>query len=69
MIANGPLPAHEELLRVADLLDSPMVTFNGPVLPADMHEVTIGDFHALFFSRVVVGVVSRLVVLIDLFII
>jgi hypothetical protein len=34
---------------VADLLKGPMVTFNRPVLPLDMHEVTIGDFHALFF--------------------
>ena len=49
MIANGPLPAHEELLGVADLFNGPMVTFNGPVLPADVHEVTLGDFHALFF--------------------
>ena len=49
MIANGSLPAHEELLRVADLLNGPMVTFNRPVLPLDMHEVTVGDFHPLFF--------------------
>ena len=49
MIANGPLPAHEELLRVAELFNGPMVTFNGPVLPVDMHEVTMGDFHPLFF--------------------
>jgi hypothetical protein len=26
-----------------------MVAFNGPVLPVDVHEVTIGDFHPLFF--------------------
>ena len=49
MIANGPLPAHEEPLDMAGLLEGPMITFNGPVLPADMHEVTLGDFHALFF--------------------
>jgi hypothetical protein len=49
MIANGPLPAHEEPLRMAGLLDHPMVAFNEPVLPLDVHEVTLGDFHALFF--------------------
>ena len=49
VIANGPLPAHEELLGMADLLKSPMVAFNGPVLLVDVHEMTIGDFHALFF--------------------
>ena len=49
MIANGPLPAHEELLCMADLLEGPMVTFNRPVLLVDVHEVTIGNFHALFF--------------------
>jgi Transposase IS66 family len=49
MIANGPFPAHEELLRVAGLLNGSMVSFNGPVLLADVHEVTLGDFHALFF--------------------
>ena len=49
MIANGPLPAHEELLGMADLFEGPVVAFNGPVLPMDMHEVTIGDFHPLFF--------------------
>jgi hypothetical protein len=48
-LEDGPLPAHEELLGMADLLDGPMVAFNGPVLPVDMHEVTIGDFHPLFF--------------------
>ena len=49
VIANGPLPAHEELLGMADLLEGPMVTFNRPVLPVDVHEVAMGDFHALFF--------------------
>ena len=49
MIADGPLPTHEELLSVADLLDRAMVSFNGPVLLADVHEVPPGDFHALFF--------------------
>jgi hypothetical protein len=34
---------------VAELFDSSMVSFNCPVLPVDMHEVTLGDFHALFF--------------------
>ena len=49
VVANGRLPAHEELLGVADLLEGPVIAFNGPVLPVDMHEVSVGDFHALFF--------------------
>ena len=49
VIADSPLLAHEELLRMADLLKGPMVTFNRPVLPVDVHEVTVGDFHPLFF--------------------
>ena len=49
VIANGPFPAHEELLGMADLFEGPVVAFNGPVLPLDVHEMTIGDFHSLFF--------------------
>ena len=49
MIGDRPLPAHKELLGMAGLLEGPMVTFNRPVLPVDVHEVTIGDFHVLFF--------------------
>jgi hypothetical protein len=49
VIANGPLPAHEELLCVADLLEGPMVALNEPVLLMDVHEITLGDFHPLFF--------------------
>ena len=59
VIADGPLPAHEELLRMADLLEGPMVAFNGPVLSVDMHGVTIGDFHPLFFRGRIVRSVSR----------
>jgi hypothetical protein len=49
VIANGPLPAHEEVLGGADLLEGPVVALDGPALPVDMHEVTLGDFKALFF--------------------
>jgi hypothetical protein len=38
MIGNGPLPAHEELLGMADLLEGPVVALNRPVLPVDVHE-------------------------------
>ena len=49
MVADGGFPAHEELLGVADLLNGPMVALDGPVLLMGMHEVTVGDFHPLFF--------------------
>lgn len=49
VIAKGPLPAHEELLKHGRPAEDPMVAFNGPVLSVDVHEVTIGDFHPLFF--------------------
>jgi hypothetical protein len=34
---------------MAGLFDHPMVAFNEPVLSVDVHEVTVGDFHPLFF--------------------
>jgi hypothetical protein len=36
VIAKGPLPAHEELLKHGRPAEDPMVAFNGPVLPVDV---------------------------------
>ena len=58
VIANGPLPAHEELLGVADLLEGAMVTLDAPMLAMNVTEVTQGNFHALFFAGRIVRSVS-----------
>ena len=49
VVADGSLPAHEELLGSADLLDGAMVAFDAPVLAMHVLKTSQGDLHALFF--------------------
>jgi hypothetical protein len=49
MVANGGLPAHEELLGAAELLEGAMVALDAPMLAMNMEEIAPSGFHALFF--------------------
>lgn len=49
MVANGPLPAHEELLGMTGLLEGPMVALHAPVLTMNVMEKALGHLHTLFF--------------------
>ena len=49
MVADGLLAAHEEPLRMADLLEGAMITLDGPMFLMGLMKGALGDFHALFF--------------------
>src|SRR3954452_23057789 len=65
MVADGGFPAHEELLGMADLLDGTMVTLDAPMLAMHVTASNPRQLSCAFFSRVVLGVVSHGVVLIN----
>jgi hypothetical protein len=65
MISDRPLPAHEEFLGVADLLEGPMVALDRTSAAGGRARSDRGRLSSAFFSWVVLGVVSRLVVSIE----
>jgi hypothetical protein len=65
VIANGPLPAHEELLGMAELLEGPMERTRCPSADDARGERSPGPLSFAFFSWVVLRVVPHGVVFID----
>ena len=49
MVADGLPAPHEEPFGVAELLEGPMITLDGPMLPVGLREGMPSHFHALFF--------------------
>jgi hypothetical protein len=65
VVADGLLPTHEGALGMAELLEGTMVALDAPVLTMHVAKKALGYLHALFFSWVVLRVVSHGEVFID----